>query len=205
MDLAPPHGSVLDLRFPPFPNQPLLPIPFVRGRSQPFPPPVGRNYPQHSFSSGRQALSSSTKPTSFTKLTSSVQPALSTKKQVSFLPSPSYTQPAGRHVYNENHSNLVRPGLLVEDEQRMYFDVTLWKWRPKPAGFELETPVGGELRGGQEQALRPQKKGGVFKRLRAIFTRRASRSGEGNRGKDNGDQRYNLKSKISKPFAVGHL
>lgn len=180
MDLAPSHGSMPDLRSPPFPNQPSLPIPFVRGQSQPFPPPVGRNYPQHSFSGGRQALPSSTKSTSPTKLTSSVQPILSTNKQVSFLPSPSYARPTNRHVYNENHGNLARPGLSVEDEQRMYFDITLWKWRPKPAGFESGAHVGGELRGGQEQGLRSQKKRGVFKRLKAIFTR----SRKGNRGKD---------------------
>lgn len=111
-------------------------VPFIRGQSQPFPPPVGRSYPKYPFPGQRRVPQSTTiaaQPTSLIQQDGARSPFL-------LHQSISPNSENGK-VYIDHRCDLVQLNFQVENEKKMYFDVASWGWLPTQSDFQLETPI----------------------------------------------------------------
>lgn len=119
--------------------------PFVRGRSQPFPPPAGRNYPRHPYPHYRepnQALSLPLPlpPVGRSIIREAAEPPTTRPVAQQDSSSPLPQAPASRRVHFENlGGDLASADVQTRSELEKYFDVELWGWHLTPSDFQLGT------------------------------------------------------------------
>ncbi|KAL0637270.1 hypothetical protein Q9L58_003754 [Maublancomyces gigas] len=204
---APPTTPFIRGRSQPFPppvGRGYPEHPFVRGQSRPFPPPTGRNYPRHPYLDhhGLNPALPPPPPAGGSITGEAAEPSTSRPAQQDG------SSPLSRALTSRRvHLETLGGGLEVQtrSELEKYFDVELWGWHLAPGDFQLGAcwlaTSELETRDKDQEFGKKRREGGRFQRFRLMFTCGILKPWKGNNKDREGEvRRRTLKDSISAPL-----